>query len=85
MKWFLYHTNVCAYLNPASIYSKDESGNLTDSLDTEYLYTTLAHEGYPGHLYQTVYENTENPLPVHRLLYFGGYTEAERKIVFSRS
>ena len=45
---------------------------LTDNLS---FLTTLAHESYPGHLYQTVYENTENPLPVHRLLYFGGYTE----------
>ncbi len=38
-------------------------------------FTTLAHESYPGHLYQTVYENNLNPHPVHRLLYFGGYTE----------
>lgn len=39
------------------------------------LFTTLAHESYPGHLYQTVYENQTNPLPIQRLLYFGGYTE----------
>lgn len=39
------------------------------------LFTTLAHESYPGHLYQTVYENAKNPHPIHRLLYFGGYTE----------
>lgn len=39
------------------------------------LFTTLAHESYPGHLYQTIYENEENPLPIQRLLYFGGYTE----------
>lgn len=38
-------------------------------------FTTLAHEAYPGHLYQTVYENSTNPHPVQRLLYFGGYTE----------
>ncbi len=38
-------------------------------------FTTLAHESYPGHLYQTVYENSSNPHPIHRLLYFGGYTE----------
>lgn len=38
-------------------------------------FTTLAHESYPGHLYQTVYENTRQLHPVHRLLYFGGYTE----------
>lgn len=39
------------------------------------LFTTLAHESYPGHLYQTVYENSLTPHPVQRLLNFGGYTE----------
>lgn len=38
-------------------------------------FTTLAHESYPGHLYQNVYESSQNPHPVERLLYFGGYTE----------
>lgn len=38
-------------------------------------FTTLAHESYPGHLYQTVFENSNNYHPVHRLLYFGGYIE----------
>lgn len=43
------------------------------------LYTTLAHEGYPGHLYQTVYsnrsflENGENN--VREILWYGGYQE----------
>ncbi len=39
------------------------------------LYTTLAHEGYPGHLYQTNYFNSQNPPPIRSLLYYGGYTE----------
>lgn len=43
------------------------------------LYTTLAHEGYPGHLYQTVYsqlffQKTEVN-PVRCLLSYGGYVE----------
>ncbi len=38
-------------------------------------FTTLAHEAYPGHLYQTVFENASNPHPIRRLLYFGGYIE----------
>ena len=38
-------------------------------------FTTLAHETYPGHLYQTVFENETNAHPIQRLLYFGGYTE----------
>lgn len=42
-------------------------------------YTTLAHEGYPGHLYQTVYHN-RNALeneerPARELLWYGGYQE----------
>lgn len=43
------------------------------------LYTTLAHEGYPGHLYQTVYHNrkaVENgERPARELLWYGGYQE----------
>ena len=38
--------------------------NRSSTADGIELYTTLAHEGYPGHLYQTVYfrEHTHNPL-----------------------
>lgn len=51
------------YINPSS--------NLKDLS----LFTTLAHEGYPGHLYQTVY-STQSGLPnIRSLLNFGGYTE----------
>lgn len=43
------------------------------------LYTTLAHEGYPGHLYQTVYSNRQalagKEKPVRQLLWYGGYLE----------
>lgn len=43
------------------------------------LYTTLAHEGYPGHLYQTVYSNrhqTEHDEnKIRQLLWYGGYLE----------
>lgn len=39
------------------------------------LFTTLAHEGYPGHLYQTVYYASTNPEPIRNLMNFGGYTE----------
>lgn len=39
------------------------------------LYTTLAHEGYPGHLYQTVYFSTSEPDPIRSILDFGGYVE----------
>lgn len=43
------------------------------------LYTTLAHEGYPGHLYQTVYHNRSalaaGERPARELLWYGGYQE----------
>ncbi|MBM6686641.1 DUF885 domain-containing protein [Faecalicatena contorta] len=47
-------------------------GHLPDDLT---LFTTLAHEGYPGHLYQNVYYASTDPDPVRSLLSFGGYTE----------
>lgn len=50
--------------------------NMPDALT---LYTTLAHEGYPGHLYQTVYSqlymNQNNASHLRYLLHYGGYTE----------
>ena len=39
------------------------------------LYTTLAHEGYPGHLFQTVSFHAQSPAPLRFLLALGGYTE----------
>lgn len=43
------------------------------------LYTTLAHEGYPGHLYQTVYSELyfrkTNAAPIRSMLNYGGYVE----------
>ncbi|MCM1100984.1 MAG: DUF885 domain-containing protein [Acetatifactor muris] len=43
------------------------------------LYTTLAHEGYPGHLYQTVYHNrtclNHEENKVRQLLGYSGYVE----------
>lgn len=51
------------YINPASQYSDLE------------LFTTLAHEGYPGHLYQSVFFCHTDPDPLRSLLDTGGYTE----------
>lgn len=39
------------------------------------LYTTLAHEGYPGHLYQTTYFAGNNPDLIRYLLSPNGYVE----------
>lgn len=39
------------------------------------LYTTLAHEGWPGHMYQTQYFNSKNTCNLRKLLNFSSYTE----------
>ncbi len=57
-----YTANVI-YINPAGDYSGVD------------LYTTLAHEGYPGHLYQSVYFASQSPDLLRSLLDVGGYTE----------
>lgn len=57
-----YKNNVI-YINQASNY------------DTLELFTTLAHEGYPGHLYQNVFFNAQEPDLLRCLLDTGGYTE----------
>jgi uncharacterized protein (DUF885 family) len=49
--------------------------NPSRSWDAVEQLTTLAHEGYPGHLYQNYYENQDNFDPVRSLFYIGGYTE----------
>ena len=48
------------------------NGHLTDNLS---LFTTLAHEGYPGHLYQNVYYASLHADPIRCVLNYGGYTE----------
>ncbi len=39
------------------------------------LFTTLAHEGYPGHLYETISSYEQDFSPLRHILGFGGYTE----------
>lgn len=48
------------------------NAHMTDNLT---LYTTLAHEGYPGHLYQTTYFQATDPDPIRSILNYGGYVE----------
>lgn len=49
--------------------------NRAHSLDDIHLFTTLAHEGYPGHLYQTTYYAATKPDPIRTLVNFKGYVE----------
>ena len=51
------------YINEGSHYEKMK------------LFTTLAHEGFPGHLYQNVFANTSGLPSVRQLLNYSGYTE----------
>lgn len=58
------YENNTIYINP--LYTSKETGNL---------FTTLAHEGFPGHLYQTVYFNEASPSPIRHILDYPGYVE----------
>ncbi len=58
------YSNNTIYIN--SLYTNNENGNL---------FTTLAHEGFPGHLYQTVYFNSTRPSPIRQILDYPGYVE----------
>lgn len=57
------YTENVIYINNAEQYQGQE------------LYTTLAHEGFPGHLYQMVYTNAKGLEPVRSLLNYPGYSE----------
>ena len=39
------------------------------------LFTTLAHEGFPGHMYQTIYFASTDPSHIRYTLNMGGYVE----------
>lgn len=47
----------------------------TDDTTGNPLYPTLAHEGYPGHLYQNIYAYSNGLAPIRSLLSYPGYTE----------
>lgn len=39
------------------------------------VYSTLAHEGYPGHMYQHIYFYNQNPASIRKVLSYPGYSE----------
>lgn len=69
------------YLTPPidHVYDNTIYINALDTSDDISLFTTLAHEGYPGHLYQTVYSQLyweqADITPLRSVLYYGGFTE----------
>ncbi len=70
--------NVLAYYmsSPIDDYTENSIKINGDNIsDSNTLYMTLAHEGYPGHLYQHVYYLSTDPSPLRVLCSFLGYTE----------
>lgn len=65
------------YLIPAIDNYKDNTIyiNANPNFDLSQIFPTIAHEGYPGHLYQSVYFRNQNPAYIRNLLDFGGYVE----------
>lgn len=65
------------YLVPAIDNYKNNVIYINENPDNknQQIFNTLAHEGYPGHLYQSVYFRNTNPAPLRSLLNFSGYAE----------
>ena len=68
---------IAYYMTPAVDSYRDNvirinGDNVSDEND---LYETLAHEGFPGHLYQNTWYLATKPSPVRSLLGFIGYSE----------
>lgn len=75
------HPSMEEHMSPAFYLTQpiDDTSNhviyINQSQLTEDLYTTMAHEGYPGHLYQNAYMMSQN-LPLIRSMFSNqGYSE----------
>ena len=70
-------TSACAFYLVPPIDSKN--ANIIyikyNRVDSNEMFSTLAHEGYPGHLYQTNYFLSTNPPPLRTFLHCDGYDE----------
>ena len=71
------HLNPAFYLIPPIDHAWENVIYINESpeYDQSDLYLTLAHEGFPGHLYQNVYFSGQEAAPIRYLLSFPGYTE----------
>lgn len=65
-----YLTSPLDHLTENTIYINQKNG-----YEGIRLFTTLAHEGFPGHLYQNVFFHSQNTQPIRSLLGYPGYTE----------
>ena len=78
------YTSPAFYMVPAMDSYKDNVIYINQAQTTQ-LYPTLAHEGYPGHLYQNVYYAAKEDDPVRYLLDYPGYSEGYATYVESFS
>lgn len=77
------HEDLEAYLSPAfyltppvdTLSPNDIYINRYANLTGIQLFTTLAHEGFPGHLYQTITFAATDPPRIRHVLNMGGYVE----------
>lgn len=67
--------DVLAYYMAAAIDDPDNNLIRVNGLHTDGMWTTLAHEGYPGHMLQNAYYMSTDPEPVRTLMNFLGYKE----------
>ncbi|MDD6465757.1 MAG: DUF885 domain-containing protein [Coprococcus sp.] len=67
--------DVLAYYMAPAIDDPDNNLIRVNGLHTDGMWTTLAHEGYPGHMLQNVYYMSTDPEPVRTLMNFLGYKE----------
>ena len=70
-------TSACAFYLVPPIDSKNANIIYINNnrVDSNEMFSTLAHEGYPGHLYQTNYFLSTNPSPLRTFLHCDGYDE----------
>lgn len=70
-------TSEFIYLNPKSIMETvtNPDGSTSEVYDYNYLFTTLAHEGFPGHLYQNVYFKNQDVNNIRKVLKSSGTME----------
>lgn len=77
------HDSLSEYLSPAmylvppldNYIDNNIYINGSDKSTLSLIYTTVAHEGYPGHLYQCVYFRHQKPAPIRNVMNFLGYDE----------
>lgn len=67
--------DVLAYYMAPAIDDPDNNLIRVNGLHTDGMWTTLAHEGYPGHMLQNTYYMSTDPEPVRTLMNFLGYKE----------